>query len=417
MKLLEKISSQYIVTSIVVMIAGIVGLYAILDQIASHEIMERLYSSRARIVKHVEQTGSYPDLYPFIEVKETHFLQPDQTHDTAIYDPVEGEDEMFKQLISYENINGKNYQITTRTMIMEKENIYMTIFLVVVAVFALLLISLYLLNKKTAANILKPFYKNLESISSFSLQDNKPVVLDESGITEFDELKDVLESLSRKVTDDYNNLKQFSENAAHELQTPLSVIRSKLEVLLNDNSLTREQSGLIKTVYQTVIRLSKLNHSLLLLTKIENRQYNAKQEVKPGEVILETLDEFEEVVSMKNISLTTRLDDGVTINTEPYIARIMIENLLSNAVKYSEEGGEIIIDLDKRALTISNTGREKLKNSNRIFGRFVKENPSAPSVGLGLAIVRKICDLNGYAVAYDFIEGKHTFRIDFFDGP
>jgi len=396
-----------------VLVLGIVGFYLILIPISSHEIAESLQANQLRVVKHLERYKTYPDLFPLVEVKEVRALKPPVLSDTTIYDAVEGEAEVFKQLVTYEKINGKIYRISVRSMALEKNDIYMTIFFSVVAMLALLLLILFWLNKRIAYDIWEIFYQNLKTIKSFSIKDNKPVRLKESGIEEFDELKTVLEQMSQQIIDDYNTLKQFSENAAHEMQTPLSVIRSKLEVLLNDKNLTREQSAAIQIVYQTVIRLSKLNHSLLLLTKIENRQYDSKKLVNLEGTISEILLEFGEIVAMKKLRLHTDLQEIPAIEMDTDLARILIENLLNNAVKYTESGGGIIVKLSKKGFSISNTGREKLKNSDRIFERFVKENQSASSVGLGLSIVKEICLINDFDIAYGFSDGMHVFTVSF----
>lgn len=413
MKLLKKINRQYIIASLGVLVFGIIGLYIILILLSSHEMKESLYSSKDRIVKHLEQHGTYPDLYPLVEVKEVPGIKAAEFNDTILYDAVEAEFEVFRQLITFETIGGKTFQISVRTMVLEKKDIYLTIFLVFAAVLALLLLILYLLNKKTAYDVWGAFYRNLKIIKTFSLQDNKPVRLLESGIQEFDELKAVIEQLSQKLTDDYNNLKQFSENAAHELQTPLSVIRSKLEVLQNNKNLTEEQSGMIQTIYQTVNRLRKLNQSLLLLTKIENRQYHLKESVSLDKMIIDTLDQLEEIISMKNLNLNTDLQSHINIKTDPYLAQMLIENLLSNAVKYTQTGGKIEVKFSESSLRIANSGIARLKNSDRIFDRFVKENQSDSSIGLGLAIAQKICAVNQFRISYDYAGGQHVFTVLF----
>jgi hypothetical protein len=182
MKLLKKINRQYIIASVGVLIVGIIGLYVILILISSHEMKENLLSSKARIVKHLEQHGTYPDLYPTVEVKEVPGIKAAEFNDTILYDAVEAEYEVFRQLTTFETIRGKTFQITVRTMLLEKKDIYLTIFLVITAVLALLLLILYWLNKKTAHDVWGAFYRNLTTIKTFSLQDKKPVRLQESGI-------------------------------------------------------------------------------------------------------------------------------------------------------------------------------------------------------------------------------------------
>ncbi len=411
MKLLQKLNRDYILSSVVVLAIGLMAFYIAINAIASSDVSEGLSASAARIIRQLEQKKAVPDLYPIIEVKHSEILHQTILKDTVIYDPVIGEKELFKELNTWKSIRGKAYHITVRALTVEKTDIVMSIFLARTVLLLLLIGTLYFINKKTASSIWKPFYQNLEKLKSFSLQSQEKFELRETPITEFNELNRSINKLTYKVKSDYNNLKEFTENASHELQTPLAVIQAKAENLLNNNNLKMEDAAVIQSILENISRLEKLNGTLLLLTKIENNQFAERDTVPFFKLISDNLENMKELFEMRRINTEIYLKEDFIYKMSAPLAQTMIINLLKNALVHTAETGTLNIEIDKNYLVFSNTGAQIIKNSNMIFERFYKENSDEKSTGLGLSLVSKICEVSNLKIDYSFSENNHVFTI------
>jgi len=411
MRLLKKINRSYLISSAVVLVIGLLAFYFLINHIASLEIIEGLHASEARIVHELGQNKTVLRLYPLIETEETQKTGPEFVKDTVIFDPIEGENEVFKELNTFRKVNGKLYHITIRALAVEKEDIVMSIFFSITAIFLLLIGVLYFINKSTATTVWKPFYQNLEILMNFSLKENHKITLRNTGITEFitefDELNAGITRLTEKVVSDYKNLKEFTENASHEIQTPLSVILLNLEEVFQKNLPEAELIKIYHT-YEAAKRLSVLNQHLLLLTKIENGQF-AAEKLFLNKVIQNRLEVFGPLIDSANLRVRFEMQEDFPVKMHEALAETLVNNLLSNAIKHNNEGGTIRISISGNGFEICNTGKEKPLPENEIFNRFVKKDSSG--LGLGLAIVKRICDTHGLKIHYEFSGGRHCFHV------
>ena len=413
MKLLNKINIRYLLFSVGVLILLGITFYFVLSYIISEELDEKLLTIQKRVTAQIKNENQILVIKPYIEVVEGAYRQQQTLFsDTIIENLLEKEGEEFRQLTSIKEINGKTYKIIARESKMESHELFESIALIIFLAFIVLVFILFIINSRIAKSVWLPFYNNLKLIKIFSLNDLSPLRLKPTNIKEFNELNNVIFSLTEKVISDYKSVKQFSENASHEIQTPLTIISAKLESLINSNGLNTEQLEKVKSIYSSVHRLSKLNKSLLLLTKIENKQFRDVEEISIRKVIEEKLIEFQELISLGNLKLETVLDEDILVVISPLLADILINNLISNSINHNKEKGKIKIEIKERQLSISNSGNTILSNSGNIFNRFYKENPSSKSVGLGLAIVKKICDTHNIKITYSFKENMHCFMLD-----
>ncbi len=412
MKLLKKINRYYILSSAIVLVFGLLALYLTINGITSSDVSEGLSASQNRIVRQLEQQKPVFNLYPIIEIKPAEKLHKAVMKDTVIYDPVVGESELFKELNTWKNIHGQLYHITIRALTIEKTDIVMSIFLATAILLLLLIGTLYFINKKTALSVWKPFYENLEKLKSFSLQSSEKFALNETPITEFNELNQSINKLTAKVTSDYNSLKEFTENASHELQTPLAVIQAKAENLLNDENMNREQVTVIQSILENIFRLEKLNSTLLLLTKIENAQFSNRETIHFEILIQNNIDSMKELFEMRGIKAEIDVKEEFIFKMNASLAQIMIINLLKNSLVHTHENGTVDVKIAKNQLVFSNSGKQTIKNSDKIFERFYKENSDEKSTGLGLSLVSKICEVSHLKVDYSFSENRHFFRIN-----
>ncbi|MEO6963279.1 MAG: HAMP domain-containing sensor histidine kinase, partial [Puia sp.] len=200
--------------------------------------------------------------------------------------------------------------------------------------------------------------------------------------------------------------------AAHEMQTPLAVVQSKLELLLQDNNLTDDQVQSILQATTALTRLRNLNQNLLLLAKIENNQYETNLEISLGDVTKKYLRLFDEFVRDKQLIIETDFEKDFKIILHPLLADSLLSNLLGNAIKYNYKGGMVNIKTDRDSYRITNTSLNGPIPREKLFMRFnTSKEPGYSTNGLGLAIVKKIVDTNNLVITYAPETGKTAFLL------
>jgi signal transduction histidine kinase len=415
MKLLKKTNRTYFVTSALTFIVFGAVIYFFLSFIFEGQLNEKLLSDRMSVIRNIDKDGSLPFFPPFIEVRKVsgQTEQPVVSVDTLIFDVNENENIPFRQISSVIAIKGQMYLIIVRDTLLEKGDLLMTIIVAIGVVFVLLIIGLYFINKRLSLKLWQPFYSTLDNLKGFSQEKSDFMLPSVSEIDEFVELNKTLETLTFKVISDYQSLKRFSEDASHEIQTPLAVIQAKLETLMQSTDLKKDQAELIKSAYSSVQRISKLTQTLLLLTKIANDQFPEKRSVNLSNLLEEKLKLFEDQTNGKSLTLKKEIEPDCFLETNFFLAESMIVNLVGNAVKHCITGGIINIRLNKSKLEILNSGVPFSILPSKLFERFFKVNASSESQGLGLSIVKEICSLNGWKIDYLYEDNQHKFIVEF----
>jgi signal transduction histidine kinase len=309
------------------------------------------------------------------------------------------------------HVRGKDYMITISKSLEETEDLLWLILWVTAGSFMVLLAGLYIGNRFLLRRIWQPFYQILDYLGHFSLAKpagERPVM---PAIDEFALLYRSVEDMTEKMQRDYMTLQQFTDHAAHEMQTPLAIIKGKLDLMMQHSGLDEQQYEQIQQLHHSVGRLSRLNQSLLLLARIENRQYLEKEPVALRALIEEKLDLWQEWIRDHGLTVIAELQD-VTVGMHPFLAESLVNNLLSNAVRHNVQGGEMRIWLKEGALMVFNTGQPGPLDTARLFLRFQKQHPSE-GVGLGLAIVKEIVELSGMDIRYGYTGERHTFTVLF----
>jgi len=277
----------------------------------------------------------------------------------------------------------------------------------------LLIIALLVVNRYSSRLVWGAFYDTVDKINHYDLNTHEDFSLQESDVREFEDLNRGLKAMTERIKNDYLNLKEYTENASHEIQTPLAIINSKLELLLQSGEMSEKQYKALADAYEASIRLSKYNSTLILLAKIENKQFPESKKVSPEAILEQLLENLDDLIRTKKIEVIRKIMPHVTLRMNPYLAEILIVNLVKNAVRHNVKGGKLIIELDPGMLKISNSGPETALDDNLLFKRFFKSSASPESLGLGLAIVQKICALYGFEVSYQFFDGLHCMRVRF----
>jgi len=322
-----------------------------------------------------------------------------------------GEYEAGRGLISSVSVGDKYYKILIIVSKVETEDLIRLIFFITIGVILLLLAVLIITNRLILNRLWQPFYNMMGELRVFSIADEHQIPDLKTSIDEFNELNNAMVDMAAKAKHDYRDLKAFTENASHELMTPIAVINSKLDTLIQTENFSDAQSKLLNDLYSAVSRLHRLNQSLLLLVKVENGLMHDKKPINLREMAEEMVSQFEEIFNDKNIKVSSSFAEK-EIFASHYLAEILLSNLISNAIRHNHNGGEIVINLNSAAFTIKNTGDSEPLPVEKIFTRFHKSSCSEGS-GLGLTISREICENFGFKLEYKFEEGFHVFEVRF----
>ncbi len=280
-----------------------------------------------------------------------------------------------------------------------------------VIITAMLGIGVVLTMRFISRKLWAPFDKTLTELETFSLEKGTIPTLPTSDVREFCRLNDSLHQLMHKSLDSYRAQKEFTENASHELQTPLAIFQSKLDLLLQQQGLTESQAHIIQDLYQMTARLSRLNRNLLLLAKIDNAQFAKSESIRLNSFIEELLPFLESMADGLHIIKDFQQEIEVTANRS--LLESMLNNLVVNAVRHNRMGGSILLSVKKGTLAVSNTSYEPPLDATHIFCRFYRPAQNKQGNGLGLAIVKAVCDYHGWTIAYAYTEGNHTFVVRF----
>lgn len=319
--------------------------------------------------------------------------------------------EPFRKLVTVKMINGEAYRFELVDVFIESQDMYegvvRTISWLYLGLSLVLLIFGFLLSKW----LFKPFHGILNKIGEFNLKSEKPIVLPKTATKEFNLLSRFINNMTTKARKDYLVLKEFSENASHEMQTPIAVAKGKLELLQESPELKPDQLQLLQSAQDSLHKLSKLGQALSLLTKIENKEFSTLQTVDFSKVVEKAWCNFEELATLKGINAQSEIESGIKLQIDPTLADVLVSNLLKNAIQHNNGAAWLKLKLSKKALKVSNPGAPPTVPTTQLFERFRKNNQSGGSLGLGLAIVKKICDANDLSVDYRFEEGVHEVTV------
>lgn len=334
--------------------------------------------------------------------------------DTLMYMQIEEDFEPVRLLTTAFGHQGDYYELRIITSMVEEDDLIEDLLYSLLVLFLGLTASMVILNNMLLKKIWQPFYLLLERLQNFRLDDPQPFNATDSKIEEFRLLDSSLQKLLERNVETFNEQKQFIENAAHELQTPLAISLNKLELMVNQ-PLEEEQLALAASVMDNLERLIRLNKSLLLLSRINNQQFAGEKEIDLNAVVKKALHDFSDQAGYKRIHLVLEENGACKANMNPDLAHMLVVNLLKNAIVHNHPEGEVKVIIEDQLLEIINTGKPEALDAKRIFKRFYKQGSNGSSTGLGLAIAKAITDLYGFGMSYSFAE-KHVFRLAFYGG-
>lgn len=333
--------------------------------------------------------------------------------DSMIYIAEKGEREPARILNTiFKDKNGQYYELFVYTPAVDKADLREAIFHLLIGLLASLLVAILLINIWVFRRSMKPFYQLLEWLEKFRLgKKNEPLQIN-THTAEFRHLNEAVSRFAMHSEEMFEQQKLFIGNASHEIQTPLAVCKNRLEMLLEDETLSEHQMGEIVKTYQTLEHVSKLNKSLLLLSKIDNSQFSDAKEISLNELLHRYVEDYQEVYDYQDIDLKVQEQGHFQMQMNETLAVILITNLLKNAFLHNIYKGIIRIEVTSSAIRFGNTGTDTALDGVRIFERFYQGNKKKEgSTGLGLALVDAICRQYHLQIRYRFAENMHWFEV------
>lgn len=316
----------------------------------------------------------------------------------------------FRCLSTIIYLNNKPYRYTVETNIEEARETVAAIAGITVFFFMVIVVGLLYLTRKLSATVWNPFRNTLEKLKTFNLNSQTKIDFDNTDTTEFEALNQALSKLIAHNIAVYKTQKEFTENASHELQTPLAILKNKLDILIQNKDLTEQQYDIVEEMNRALTRSSRINNNLLLLAKIENSQFDGSETIYFDVLLKQSLEALQEHFDQKNIAVTTNILPGIIINGNSSLTEILINNLLLNAIRHTPPTGSITVNLTAEKLAVSNSGLEEL-NGDMLFKRFSRQSINNNGSGLGLAIIKEICKFHKWQAKYRFEKMNHIFLV------
>ena len=316
----------------------------------------------------------------------------------------------FRGLSTVIYLNKKPYRFTVQTNIEEAKETIAVIAAVTLFFFLVIVTGLLLLNRKLSHTVWQPFRDTLDKLKKFNLNQQTKIEFITTDIKEFEELNQSLSKLVAHTVSVYKVQKEFTENASHELQTPMAILKNKLDILLQSDDLTARQYRIAEEMNAALTRSSRINKNLLLLAKIDNNQFDGSELIYFDALLQQSMETLREHFDHKNITVISSIVTAVKVKGNSSLSEILINNLLLNAIRHTTAGGEIKVTLTPAGFEVINSGTEAL-DPDRLFKRFSGSSDNNRGSGLGLSIVRQIAGFHQWQVQYRFENKFHVFSV------
>lgn len=423
MRLLQvSLRSLLLYSLILVLISIPISIFSI-RQIINEEVDESLALHTNQFIKHIKSYEYLEDLemdlkiwdqlsYDIVLIPSDKMAAGQKYETVSMYDSIEHELHPFRTLSSVIIIKDKPYLLTIKMSLVDNDELVMALGIVQMTLIVLLAAGLLLLNRSLSRKLWTPFYNTLNQLKAYELDKSESIRTEKTNIVEFDDLNKTVSHLTDRNRKVYLEQKEFIENASHELQTPLSIFQSKLDNLMQIPGLTEAGAATILDLEETAQRMARLNKNLLLLSKIDNDQFNEVEEIDLAALANKLLSNLQPMADIDGISIQASISP-MSIKANSTLLEVLLTNLFHNAIRHTNAKGEVIVQITGRVLTVSNTGSALKMSPEKMFERFSKEGNGENSSGLGLAIVKKVCDTCRYEIAYNFQDGVHTFSVTF----
>jgi signal transduction histidine kinase len=419
-RLLIKTIRLYLFYSFVVLLVTIPLFYFLIKNLMARDADRALIAQKNEIVRKLDRATLYDpfDLLNALEPDINLFPTPairqfDTLYTVNIVNRDNHKWTPYRVLSSNVVIHGNYYMIQLKSSLVNNEDLLQNIVLVQTILLLLIGAGLVLINRMLTKRVWGPFYKTVFRLKTYRVETEGALRFEGTDITEFNDLNNAVEQLTERSRQVYQSQKEFTENAAHEMQTPLAILQSRLELLMQTQPLTEEQATHIGALDDASTRLSKLNRSLLLLARIENNQYPEVEDVDLEDTCRRVVKMLEPQADVKQVDVNVEFLEPACIKANKTLIEVMVSNLVTNAIRYNVEKGHVRVVCRGNVLAVQNTSKAERLHEERIYERFHKGSSNSQSIGLGLAIVKNICALYGYEIQYNYHDPLHEFLVVF----
>ncbi|MDB5109415.1 MAG: integral rane sensor signal transduction histidine kinase [Mucilaginibacter sp.] len=389
-----------------------IGCYLWINHLLIADFDDSLGEQAQKIALYTHKNGNFPkpglmDDWIITYQPNNRIVRP-YYETTERYDPDDKDSSKYRTLYYTYNKDGHYYLITISKSLEALEGLSRSVAMITMITLLSVIIVTLLLSHFVLRKLWRPFYHTLNLLRDYKPGSPKTVSLSETGTEEFNFMNTRITDMIRNTEKEYAILKEFTENASHEMQTPISIIRTKLDMIVQGENLSEQQSLAMESTYQSLRRLTNLGQSLLLLSKIENNQFNSMILIDLEDKVKDKIIQLEDFWQEKQITVNFKYE-AARIKANPDLIDILLNNVLSNASRHNIKKGIIDINLKQHELIVSNTGSEEPIDPERIFTRFYKQQQHSTNNGLGLAIIKQICDHSQIKINYQFIDHQHRF--------
>lgn len=403
-----------LLATLIIFILASLAFYFLLWYVSIAQVDEDLKIEQREIETYVQKYNHPPEPIT-VKDQNTSFtlseIQNKYRKFNTIRSPNPGEKENFRQISFTLPVNNQWLLFKVSKSLEGTENLNRSIIIIsLLTIIAILLVSL-IINRWQLRRLWKPFYNTLSGVEKFRLGEKAIPHFENSPIREFNFLNMTISQFIRDADKEYFLLKEFTENASHELQTPLAIVQSSLDMLMQDEKLSESQSNSLQAAHSAIQKMARLNQSLLLLNKIENKQFSNINSFDFKTLVQEKMSDWQELWQGRNLNISSSLESAV-VSMNEQLAEMMIGNLFSNAARHTPDTGHIHIRLSTEVFEISNTAADGPLDQEKLFKRFSKAGQSTDHHGLGLSIIKQIADVSGMAVSYRCESQKHIFSVD-----
>ena len=419
MKLLDKSIRLYLLYAALILLIAVPVLYFSIQRIIAEDADESLVAQKEKIISKLNRINDISFLESLQNLDADITLLPakkpvarkDTLYNIEIYDDISKEVVPYRVLESDLLLKEKLSTIRLQSSLVDSRDLIKSIVKITALLLLLIITGLVLINRVLSKKLWRPFYNSIDKLNGFKIEKDGVLHLEKTNITEFADLNRAITALTKRSQETYQSQKEFTENASHEMQTPLAIFRGKVDLLMQTTPLNREQSELIGDLADINQRMNHLNKSLLLLAKIENNQFTETESMPVRKVLENLAGQYRFQAEQKNITIITEETGEVVVEANKMLLEIMFGNFLSNAIKHNIQNGSVNISIKNNAVTFLNTGSPAPLETSKIFQRFHKQTTDKTSIGLGLQISKKIADYYNYTISYGFYNQQHQFTI------
>lgn len=413
MKLLKEISFRYLAAALALFLVSLPLLYLGLQKVITETVDEELVHQKVWVIQKLKAVSpeQIQDLNPNIRIEKTSNPGEDRLYNENLYVAVDKEIVPHRILSTSTIVHGTVYLIYIKKSLIETDDVISSITWLLALFLFILLVSLYFVNTAVSKKIWTPFNQTLEALKNFRVDQGEAMQLPAANISEFKDLQYSILKLADTNTQLFKAQKTFTENAAHELQTPIAVILANIDLLLQQPGLNAEQASHIENISLAANKIKRLNKALLLLSKIENNAFITVSDTDLSNLAQEALHSREAIIKNKALTIAFSSRGPFTVNMNKDLGDILMGNLVWNAILHSANKSNIVIESSQENFIISNSDESGALERERIFQRFQKQTANPNSLGLGLEICRQICKVSGLELQYDFANGFHCFKL------